>query len=192
MASSDKEKLITGTYTVPLFRVTIAGKISTHSGRGRPSSRDISLPAFGMNEPVISVQAQPFLYWLAAPVLLPGGWLQQLSFGFPCRRATGAMEFVATMHVVCCFTGHVVVSPLPVPEIHCGLLFCLYFPILCAKQKYSTQQDGSESGMLRLKIKDKKGSGLNPCTGRSESYALVWDMCPQSAKVTSSSVNCIV
>lgn len=78
---------------------------------------------FGMNGLVISVQAQPFLYWLAAPVLLPGGWLKQLSFGFMCCRATGVMEFVVTMHVVCSTTSHVVVSTLPVPEIHCGLLF---------------------------------------------------------------------
>lgn len=124
----------------------------------QPSSMDVGLPPFGLNEPVMSVQAQLFLHWQAAPVLLPGGWLRQLSIGFVCRGAAGATEFVATVHVVCTPTGHVVVSPLPVPEIHCGLLFVFNFSLLWAKQKYSnsaTQQNGPDSGMFRLKIRDK-------------------------------------
>lgn len=114
----------------------------------------ISLPPLRWNTPFLFSH---FLDWLAAPELLPGACLQRLSFGFMCRRATGAMEFVATMHVVCTPTSHVVVSVLPVPEIHCGLLFVFNFS-LWAEQKYSSdsaQQDSSESGMFRLKIRDK-------------------------------------
>lgn len=136
-----------GTYTVTL--VTLR---SAHTEMDQP----ISLPPLRLNKPVISVQAQSFLYWLAAPGSLPRAWLQQLSSGFMCRRATGAVEFVATMHVVCSPTGHVVVSALPLPEIHCGLLFVFNFSLLWAKQKYSNgvaQQDSSESGMFRLETR---------------------------------------
>lgn len=141
----------TGTHTVTL--VTLR---SAHTEMDRPIRRS-SLPPLRLNKPVISVQAQSFLYWLAAPGLLPGAWLQQLSSGFMRCRATGAVEFVATVHVVCSPTSLVVVSALPVPEIHCGLLFVFNFSLLWAKQKYSSgvaQQDSSDSGMFRLKIRD--------------------------------------
>lgn len=74
------------------------------------------------------------------------------------RRDTEAVEFAATMHVAGSPTGHAVVSPLSVPEIHCGPLFAFNFSLLRATQKYSNgvaQQDKSDSGMRRLKIRDK-------------------------------------
>lgn len=43
---------------------------------GLPSSRHITLPSYWMNKPVISLQTQSFLHWLAAPGMLPGEQLQ--------------------------------------------------------------------------------------------------------------------
>lgn len=92
---------------------------------------------------------------------------------------------------VCCVAPPAMLwsHPLPVPEIHCGPLFVFRFltPLSSAEEKKkqqhlssATQQNGSDSGMFRLKI--RQGIfGLNLCTGRSYSYALVQGMCPQSA-----------
>lgn len=98
---------------------------------GLPSSRHITFPPYRMNKPVISVQTQSFLHWLAAPGLLPAAQLWHRCLGFMCCRATGALEFATTVDVVCSPTGHVVVSPHLEPKIHCGIEFVFNFSIPC-------------------------------------------------------------
>lgn len=61
-------------------------------------------------------------------------------------------------HPVYSPTGNVLVSPISVPEIHCGLLFVFNFSVLWAKWKYSSggaQQNSKDRCMCRLKIRGR-------------------------------------
>lgn len=130
-------------------------------GRGRPSSGGISPPCF-WNE---------WASHFCADISLLSG-----SSCFSARRLTdcsgSSLALCATEPLgqwsllpPCMWCvwplWSVVVSPLTVPKIHCGLLFVfrLLTPLSKAKKKYSIraiQQNGSDTEMFRIKIRDKE------------------------------------
>lgn len=154
LTGSDKDKSITGTYTVCLETVTIAGEISTHSGTGRHQGTSVS--PFGMNEPVIFRLYHFSTDWQllcccqeadcgsSALALRAAAPLGQWSLLLPCMWCVASPDICGLIPsrawdciVACCFS--------------------FYFSVPRAKQNFSnsaTQHNGSESGMFILKTGD--------------------------------------